>query len=64
MTVETHSQALKGKPDRGGYKVLALMTLYLVLAVAFGAVRSELHAAPAPAHPAVASAAAAPGQQP
>jgi hypothetical protein len=55
MTVRLEDPALKGKTDRGRYKVLALMTLYLVLAVAFGVVRNELHAAPAPAaHMAVA----------
>ncbi|MGZ3274357.1 MAG: hypothetical protein ACXU82_15935 [Caulobacteraceae bacterium] len=60
MTVQTDSQALKGKTDRGRYKVLALVTLYLVLAVAFGVVRNELHAAPT--HPAVAAAPAGPGE--
>jgi hypothetical protein len=49
MTVQIEGHALKGKTDRGRYKVLALITLYLVLALAFGAVRTELHAAPAPA---------------
>jgi hypothetical protein len=49
MTVQLESHALEGKTVRGRYKVLALITLYLVLAVVFGAVRNELHAAPAPA---------------
>ena len=59
MTVQLDNDALKGKTDRGRYKVLALMILYLVLAVAFGVVRSELHAAPAHEAPAAQAADAA-----
>jgi hypothetical protein len=60
MSVKLEDPPLQGKSDRGRYKVLALMTLYLVLAVAFGLARNELHAAPIPA----AHAAAAPAGQP
>lgn len=59
MTVQLEDHAHKGKTDRGRYKVLALMTLYLVLAVAFGVVRNELHAAPAHEAPAAQAAGAA-----
>lgn len=47
MTIQLDDAALKGKTARGRSTVLALITLYLVLAVAFGVVRNELHAAPA-----------------
>jgi hypothetical protein len=49
MTVHLEDPPLEGKTDRGRYKVLALITLYLVLAAAFGLARNELHAAPAQA---------------
>jgi hypothetical protein len=58
MTAQLEDHADKGKTERGRYRVLALMTLYLVLAVAFGVVRNELHAAPVPAHSASATQAA------
>ncbi len=58
MTVQLDDDSLKGKTDRGRYRVLALMTLYLVLAVAFGVVRNELHAAPAHEAPAAQAASA------
>jgi hypothetical protein len=66
MTVQLEGHALNGKTDRGRYKVLALLSLYLVLAVAFGLVRNELHAAPAPVapHAAVAAPANAPAGEP
>jgi hypothetical protein len=50
MSVELQDSALKAKTGRPQWKVLALMTLYLVLAVTVGVVRSELqgsHAASA-----------------
>ena len=43
MTVELEDHALKGKTDRGQWRVLALITLYLVLAVAVGVARGQLH---------------------
>jgi hypothetical protein len=56
MSAKLEDPPLQGKTDRGRYKVLTLMALYLVLAVAFGLVRGELHAAPVPpAHAAVAA---------
>jgi hypothetical protein len=57
MSAKPGDSPVESPIDRGRYKVLALMTLYLVLAVTIGIVRNELHAAPAhAAHEAVAGA--------
>jgi hypothetical protein len=42
MTIEIQDISPKAKADRGRWKVLSLMALYLVMAVAVGAARSEL----------------------
>ena len=42
MSIELQDNTLKAKTDRGRWKLLSLMVLYLMLAVAVGAARSEL----------------------
>jgi hypothetical protein len=49
MSAKLGNSRVESPIDRGRYKVLAVMTLYLVLAVAIGIVRNELHANSVPA---------------
>ncbi len=65
MTAEAQNNDFKAKIDHGRSRLLALMALYLVLAVTVGVVRNELQAAgPAPQHLSLADPAPpAPAQQ-
>ena len=60
MTVEVQDSPLEVKTERSGQRVLALMALYLALAVSVGVVRNELQSAHStPAHQTVLSQAGA-----